>query len=163
MKVALFLVCASVVLHANGKSMGNQLLMGKMIGQGDTKAEALGDTDIGRDVKEVKGKEVAKGADESIAPENELMMGESLGEFNKKPSAADLKVAFKKENIDPNTAVENKKGQVLDNDVQSGSYVANPAMVLGEVLSSGAAMPEIVEGEIIAGDAAEVDVLTMPN
>ena len=38
--------------------------------------------------------------------------------------------------------------------------MANPAKVLGELLANGRDMPEILDGEIIAGDAAEVDVLT---
>ena len=69
MKAALYLVCASVVLHANGKlyiphrsdvwrslvgDEANQLLMGKIIGQGETKDEALGEMNLGEDVKEVK-------------------------------------------------------------------------------------------------------------
>ena len=36
----------------------------------------------------------------------------------------------------------------------------NPAKVLGEILANGRDMPEVLDGEIIAGDAAEVDVLT---
>ena len=41
-------------------------------------------------------------------------------------------------------------------------YVANPSKVLGELLASGQPTPEIVEGEILAGDFtdAKVDVLT---
>ena len=40
-------------------------------------------------------------------------------------------------------------------------YIPNPAQVLGEVLASGKEMPEEVEGEILAGDAVELNVLTM--
>ena len=35
-------------------------------------------------------------------------------------------------------------------------------MVLGDLLASGGPMPEMKEGTIIAGDPAEVDVLSMP-
>ena len=44
----------------------------------------------------------------------------------------------------------------------SNRYVANPSKVLGELLASGQPTPEIVEGEILAGDFvdAKVDVLT---
>ena len=40
--------------------------------------------------------------------------------------------------------------------------MANPSKVLGELLASGQPTPEIVEGEILAGDFvdAKVDVLT---
>ena len=41
------------------------------------------------------------------------------------------------------------------------SYVAQPAKVLGELLASGDAMPVEVEGEILAGDPAELNVLKM--
>ena len=40
-------------------------------------------------------------------------------------------------------------------------YVAEPAKVLGELLASGDAMPVEVEGEILAGDPAELNVLKM--
>ena len=40
-------------------------------------------------------------------------------------------------------------------------YVAEPAKVLGELLASGDAMPKEVEGEILAGDPAELNVLKM--
>ena len=38
--------------------------------------------------------------------------------------------------------------------------MANPAKVLGEILANGGDLPEVIDGEVIAGDAAEVDVLT---
>ena len=40
-------------------------------------------------------------------------------------------------------------------------YIDNPAKVLGEVLASGKEMPEEVEGEVLAGDAVELNVLTL--
>lgn len=152
MKSTLLVVFSSVVLHVNGMP----LMMGKMVGQGETKAEALGQMNP-KDVEEVKGKEVAKGANEELQPKDELLMGEKIASFDEVPSETELQDA----GVASGDQVEKKKGNVLDNDVQSGSYVAKPAMVLGELLASGGHMPEIEEGEIIAGDPVEVDVLTM--
>ena len=49
MKSTLLVVFSSVVLHVNGMP----LMMGKMVGQGETKAEALGQMNP-KDVEEVK-------------------------------------------------------------------------------------------------------------
>jgi hypothetical protein len=57
--------------------------------------------------------------------------------------------------------VEQKKGTVLDSNVKSGRYVPNPLKVIGEIKAADKEMPEIMEGEILAGDAAELDVLTL--
>ena len=44
-------------------------------------------------------------------------------------------------------------------------YVPNPAKALGNILAGGGPKPEVVEGEIVAGDPAELDVLAslFPN
>jgi len=193
MKVALFFVFASVVLHVHG----GPLLMGTMIGKGRTKEEALGGMVID-ELKEVKGNEIAKGVDTKIDPENKLLKGETLGQWpdGEQPSSLEVKTALARElkgwssdqleekeeklgeekfkaeiekalsekGLDPESPVEKEEGTVLDNNLQSGRYVANPAMVLGDLLASGGpeSMPEMKEGKIIAGDAAEVDVLSMP-
>ena len=50
-------------------------------------------------------------------------MGESLGEFDKRPSDAEVGTAIKAEGGNPNAGYESKKGSVLDNNVKSGKYV----------------------------------------
>ena len=67
-----------------------------------------------------QGKEVAKGQEENVAPSNELLMGDALGDFDKKPSAAEVKAEIRNEGGDPNAGYEEKKGSVLDDDVKSG-------------------------------------------
>jgi len=135
-----------------------QLLTGTLVRQGAIKETVLGNAE---GVEEVKGKEVAKGQEENVAPSNELLMGEALGDFDKKPSSAEVETEIRNEGGDPDAGYEKTKGSVLDDDVKSGKYIPNPAQVLGEVLASGKEMPEEVEGEILAGDAVELNVLTM--
>ena len=72
----------------------------------------------------LKGKEIAKGADTEIDPENKLLMGKTLGEFEgNKPNATEIEKALEEEGLDPTSPVENTKGTVLDNNVQSGRWV----------------------------------------
>jgi len=136
----------------------SQLLMGTLVKQGETAKDALeGFPDLPFEMK--KGKEVAKEAEiEMIQPGKELLVGQQLGEFNKRPNEEELSMA----GVAPNAHLETKQGKVLDQDIESGRYVANPSKVLGELLASGQPTPEIVEGEILAGDFvdAKVDVLT---
>merc|ERR1712126_53770 len=155
--IASFLAIAAI--NVNAQDSG-QLLMGTLVRQGSDKNEALGDIPP-EDAEEVKGKEVAKGQEQNVEPENELMMGQKTADFDKRPTAEEVKGAIAKEGGDPESGYESKKGSVLDNDVQTGNYVAQPAKVLGELLASGGEMPEEVEGEILAGDPVELQVLKM--
>ena len=41
------------------------------------------------------------------------------------------------------------------------SYVPKPEKVLEELFSDGEGMPEVEQGKIVAGDAAELDLLTL--
>jgi len=135
----------------------SQLLMGTLVNQGETEMDALAGFD--GPIEKKKGKEVAKEAEiEMIQPGKELLVGQQLGEFNKRPNEEELSMA----GVAPNAHLETKQGKVLDQDIESGRYVANPSKVLGELLASGQPTPEIVEGEILAGDFvdAKVDVLT---
>merc|ERR1712126_42178 len=150
---ASFLAIAAI--NVNGQDSG-QLLMGTLVRQGSDKNEALGDIPP-EDAEEVKGKEVAKGQEENVEPENELMMGKKIADFDKRPTAEHVKETIGNKE----SGYETKKGSVLDNDVQTGNYVAQPAKVLGELLASGGEMPEEVEGEILAGDPVELQVLKM--
>lgn len=139
----------------------NQLLMGTLVRQGSSKNEVLQGQ---KGVEEVKGKEVGKSADESVDPPNELMVGQSLGEFQAKPAMREVYSAIRKEmGVLPGILpkVENKKGTVLDSNVKSGRYVPNPLKVIGEIKAADLEMPEIMEGEVLAGDPAELDVLTL--
>jgi len=155
--IASFLAIAAI--NVNGQDSG-QLLMGTLVRQGSDKNEALGDIPP-EDAEEVKGKEVAKGQEENVEPENELMMGKKIADFDKQPTAEEVKATILMDVGDKVSGYESKKGSVLDNDVQTGNYVAQPAKVLGELLASGGEMPEEVEGEILAGDPVELQVLKM--
>merc|ERR1712126_539389 len=126
---ASFLAIAAI--NVNGQDSG-QLLMGTPVRQGSDKNEALGDIPP-EDAEEVKGKEVAKGQEENVEPENELMMGKKIADFDKQPTAEEVKATIGNKE----SGYESKKGSVLDNDVQTGNYVAQPAKVLGELLASG--------------------------
>ena len=75
----------------------------------------------------LKGKEVGKSAGESVDPPNELLMGQSLGEFKEKPRMEEVYAAIDKESGGKLAMretwlpeVENKKGTVLDSNVKSG-------------------------------------------
>merc|ERR1712080_241638 len=99
-----------------------------------------------------------------MGPEDKLLMGKQIASFDKKLKTVDIaRLRRRTPNIPSLPWIEKKKGTVLDNDVQSGRYVANPALVLGQLLASGAPLPDIdfEEGKIIAGDPAVLDVLTI--
>ena len=64
-----------------------------------------------------QGKEVAKEAEiEMIQPGKELLVGQQLGEFNKRPNEEELSMA----GVAPNAHLETKQGKVLDQDIESG-------------------------------------------
>jgi len=155
-------VFGSIALNVNGQD-GNQLLMGTLVRQGPTKEAVFRGLKNTRGVEEVQGKEVGKSADETIDPPNELMIGQALGEFEELPEDKELRSAIVKEggsrSVKPR--IERKKGNLLDSNIQSGSYVPNPLKVIGEMKAGNKQMPEILEGEVLAGDAAELDVLTL--
>lgn len=165
--LSLFLF-GSIALNVNGQPTGggfngNQLLMGTLVRQGPTKEAVLQGKFSRGQVEEVQGKEVGKSADEAIDPPNELLIGQALGEFEEEPKQAELRSAIVKEggsrSVKPR--IERKKGNLLDSNIQSGRYVANPLKVIGEIKAGDKQMPEILEGEVLAGDAAELDVLTL--
>merc|ERR1712126_747626 len=56
--------------------------------------------------------------------------------------------------------ISRARGKVLDEDVQSGRAVPNPIKVLGEIKARGGDI-ETVQGEIVAGDAGDIDVISM--
>ena len=51
-----------------------------------------------------------------IQPGNELLVGQQLGEFNKRPNEEELLMA----GVAPNARLETKQGKVLDQDIESG-------------------------------------------
>ena len=67
-----------------------------------------------------KGKEIAKGDGENVAPENELMMGQKTADFPEEPTADEVKEAIAEEGGDPEAEYESKKGSLLDSDVKTG-------------------------------------------
>lgn len=82
-----------------------------------------------------------------IKPESELESGKLIAELEQiPPEIKDVEMA---------------KGSILDKDLKTARYVANPEKVLKKLLSDGEGIPEIKQGKIIAGDPAELDVLTL--
>jgi hypothetical protein len=69
-----------------------------------------------------KGMAVGKSSDETIDPPNELMVGQSLGEFENVRNSGILEVlaALQKKGGGEALKIDNKKGTVLDSDVKSG-------------------------------------------
>ena len=51
-----------------------------------------------------------------IQPGKELLVGQQLGEFNKRPNEEELSMAGGA----PNAHVETRQGKVLDQDIESG-------------------------------------------
>merc|ERR1712212_705720 len=56
--------------------------------------------------------------------------------------------------------VKRVSGKVLDDNVQTGRYVSDPVKVLAELKAQGEII-ETVKAEIVAGDAADLNVVDM--
>jgi len=135
-------------------------LTGTLVSQGNTKEEALGRIPE-NNVEQVQGKELAKDLKEHVAPEEELHQGTLIKDFAKDPSDTEIAQAIPSKGLIGFLPVTAKrvKGNVLDQDVQIGRYVPNPLKAFVELVRT-YEIPDVVEGKIVAGDPADLDVLT---
>merc|ERR1712133_49572 len=150
----------------------NSLLMGKLIGQGAIRSEVVGSArqqGVGpSEIDEVKGREVAESARQHVDPQDELEIGRKIKEYQQNPQDAQVRMdigSARGGHGGPSAPIMSgpiprARGKVLDEDVQSGRAVPNPIKVLGEIKARGGDI-ETVEGEIVAGDAGDINVISM--
>merc|ERR1712133_44818 len=158
--------------RASGIEGSNSLLMGKLIGQGAIRSEVVGSArqqGVGpSEIEEVKGREVAESARQHVDPQDELQIGRKIKEYQQNPQDAQVRMdigSARGGHGGPSAPtmtgpVSRARGKVLDEDVQSGRAVPNPIKVLGEIKARGGDI-ETVQGEIVAGDAGDIDVISM--
>merc|ERR1712198_78954 len=158
--------------RASGIEGSNSLLMGKLIGQGAIRSEVVGSArqqGVGpSEIEEVKGREVAESARQHVDPQDELQIGRKIKEYQQNPQDAQVRMdigSARGGHGGPDTPmmsgpIPRARGKVLDEDVQTGRAVPNPIKVLGEIKARGGDI-ETVEGEIVAGDAGDIDVISM--
>merc|ERR1712126_715826 len=158
--------------RASGIEGSNSLLMGKLIGQGAIRSEVVGSArqqGVGpSEIEEVKGREVAESARQHVDPQDELQIGRKIKEYQQNPQDAQVRMdigSARGGHGGPSAPmmsgpIPRARGKVLDEDVQTGRAVPNPIKVLGEIKARGGDI-ETVEGEIVAGDAGDIDVISM--
>merc|ERR1712198_736642 len=158
--------------RASGIEGSNSLLMGKLIGQGAIRSEVVGSArqqGVGpSEIEEVKGREVAESARQHVDPQDELQIGRKIKESQQNPQDAQVRMdigSARGGHGGPSAPtmtgpISRARGKVLDEDVQSGRAVPNPIKVLGEIKARGGDI-ETVQGEIVAGDAGDIDVISM--
>merc|ERR1712002_887387 len=158
--------------RASGIEGSNSLLMGKLIGQGAIRSEVVGlarQQGVGpSEIEEVKGREVAESARQHVDPQDELQIGRKIKEYQQNPQDAQVRMdigSARGGHGGPSAPmmtgpISRARGKVLDEDVQSGRAVPNPIKVLGEIKARGGDI-ETVQGEIVAGDAGDIDVISM--
>merc|ERR1712126_767652 len=156
--------------RASGIEGSNSLLMGKLIGQGAIRSEVVGSArqqGVGpSEIEEVKGREVAESARQHVDPQDELQIGRKIKEYQQNPQDAQVRMdigSARGGHGGPSAPmmtgpISRARGKVLDEDVQSGRAVPNPIKVLGEIKARGGDI-ETVQGEIVAGDAGDIDVI----
>jgi len=147
-----------------GVKGSNGLLMGKLIGQGAIRSEVVGSArqqGVGpSEIEEVKGREVAESARQHVDPQDELEIGRQIKEYQQNPQDAQVRMDVGGSGRMMSGPIPRAHGTVLDEDVQTGRAVPNPIKVLGEIKARGGDI-ETVEGEIVAGDAGDIDVVNM--
>merc|ERR1719167_1252416 len=158
--------------RASGIEGSNSLLMGKLIGQGAIRSEVVGSArqqGVGpSEIEEVTGREVAESARQHVDPQDELEIGRKIKEYQQNPQDAQVRIdigSARGGHGGPSAPMMSRpisraRGTVLDEDVQTGRAVTNPIKVLGEIKARGGDI-ETVEGEIVAGDAGDIDVISM--
>merc|ERR1712198_107522 len=158
--------------RASGIEGSNSLLMGKLIGQGAIRSEVVGSArqqGVGpSEIEEVKGREVAESARQHVDPQDELQIGRKIKEYQQNPQDAQVRMdigSARGGHGGPSAPtmtgpILRARGKVLDEDVQSGRAVPNPIKVLGEIKARGGDI-ETVQGEIVAGDTGDIDVISM--
>ena len=157
--MATIVILMAIVITANCQPQPN-LLVGRLISQGANRNEVLGaarseGVPTGQ-IKTVQGKEVAESGRQLISPGNELEVGNLVKEFQQNPM--DQEVLRTRGFRGSLRYVERKKGKLLD--FETAKYVPNPVKVLAEIKANGGDI-DTVEGEIVAGDAGDIDVVNM--
>merc|ERR1712098_876141 len=147
-----------------GVNGSSSLLMGKLIGQGAIRSEVVGSArqqGVGpSEIEEVKGREVAESARQHVDPQDELEIGRQIKEYQQNPQDAQVRMDIGGSGRMMGGPIPRTRGNVLDEDVQTGRAVPNPIKVLGEIKARGGDI-ETVEGEVVAGDAGDIDVISM--
>jgi len=126
-------------------------------------------------IERVEGSLVAKDQPEKINPKEKLETGSLVGKFEQPPQRQEVQRAIARSGRGTPRMmgdVEKVSGNVLDEDVQKGTYVPNPTKVLSELLYDpkhldelqahsrhGEHVLDVVEGEVVAGDPTTLDVL----
>jgi len=142
----------------------NSLLMGKLIGQGAIRSEVVGSArqqGVGpSEIEEVKGREVAESARQHVDPQDELEIGRQIKEYQQNPQDAQVRMDVGGSGRMMSGPIPRAHGTVLDEDVQTGRAVPNPIKVLGEIKARGGDI-ETVKGEVVAGNAVDIDVVSI--
>merc|ERR1712136_230284 len=150
----------------------NNLLIGSLISQGSSKIDLVGAARTKgaslNEIEEVKGREVAESSRQHVDPHGELEIGRKIKEYQQNPQDAQVRIdigSARGGHGGPSAPmmsgpIPRARGKVLDEDVQSGRAVPNPIKVLGEIKARGGDI-ETVQGEIVAGDAGDIDVISM--
>jgi len=126
-------------------------------------------------IERVEGSLVAKDQPEKINPKEKLETGSLVGKFEQPPQRQEVQRAIARSGRGTPRMmgdVEKVSGNVLDEDVQKGTYVPNPTKVLSELLYDpkhldelqahsrhGEHVLDVVEGEVVAGDPTTLDVV----
>merc|ERR1712198_796921 len=150
--------------RASGIEGSNSLLMGKLIGQGAIRSEVVGSArqqGVGpSEIEEVKGREVAESARQHVDPQDELQIGRKIKEYRQNPQDAQVRMDIGGSGRMMSGPIPRARGKVLDDNVQTGTYVPNPIKVLGEIKAKGGDI-ETVKGEVVAGNAVDIDVVSI--
>merc|ERR1712136_562398 len=142
----------------------NSLLIGSLISQGSSKTDLVGAARTKgvsfNEIDEVKGREVAESSRQHVDPQDELDMGRKIKEYQQNPPDAQVRMDIGGSGRMMSGPISRARGNVLDDNVQTGIYVPNPIKVLGEIKARGGDI-ETVKGEVVAGNAVDIDVVSI--
>jgi len=142
----------------------NSLLIGSLISQGPSKSDLVGEARTKgvsfNEMEEVKGREVAESSRQHVDPQDELEMGRKIKEYQQNPQDAQVRMDIGGSGRMMSGPIPRARGKVLDDNVQTGIYVPNPIKVLGEIKAKGGDI-ETVQGEVVAGNAVDIDVVSI--
>merc|ERR1712135_4880 len=142
----------------------NTLLIGSLISQGSSKIDLVGAARTrgvsSNEIEEVKGREVAESSRQHVDPQDELEMGRKIKEYQQNPQDAQVRMDIGGSGRMMSAPIPRARGKVLDDNVQTGIYVPNPIKVLGEIKAKGGDI-ETVKGEVVAGNAVDIDVVSI--
>jgi len=150
--------------NSNFARDSNSLLIGSLISQGSSKVDLVGAARAKGvsfdEIEEVKGREVAESSRQHVDPQDELEMGRKIKEYQQNPQDAQVRMDIGGSGRMMSGPIPRARGKVLDDNVQTGIYVPNPIKVLGEIKARGGDI-ETVKGEVVAGNAVDIDVVSI--